>query len=110
MLTDRTTAAGRATELLRDMVAIESVNPFFADGARGEVAMADYVSDQFTRLGFEPQRQMVVDGRENVYARLDVPNAAATILFEAHMDTVTLAPVGRAMLDPRIGDGRMNGR
>ena len=36
MLRERVTVAGRATDVLRDMVAIESVNPFYPGGSRGE--------------------------------------------------------------------------
>jgi len=41
VLTERLTRAGRATEILRDLVRIESVNPFYPGGERGEVAMTD---------------------------------------------------------------------
>ena len=109
MLTERLTKQGRATELLRDMVRIESVNPFYPGGERGEVAMTEYVGEFFRGLGMEPTRQEVLPGRENVFARLDV-GAERTLLFEAHMDTVTLEPTGASMLDPRIENGRMTGR
>src|SRR5262249_49076572 len=110
MLTEKTTTAGRATEILRDLVAIESVNPFYPGGERGEVAVTEYVEAFFARIGLAPQRQEALPGRENVYARLEVPNATTTLLFDSHMDTVTLEPVGRSMLDPRVADGRMSGR
>ena len=109
MLTERLTKQGRATELLRDLVRIESVNPFYPGGERGEVAMTQYLDELFRRLGLEPTRQEVLPGRENVFARLDV-GAERTLLLEAHMDTVTLEPTGASMLDPQIGGGRMTGR
>ncbi|MBM4417078.1 MAG: M20 family metallopeptidase [Chloroflexi bacterium] len=92
------------------MVAIESVNPFYADGARGEVAMADYLEASFRALGLMPSRRDVLPGRPNVWAKLDAPGAIQTLLLEAHMDTVTLEPAGTTMLDPRIDGGRMYGR
>jgi acetylornithine deacetylase len=113
VLTERVTRSGRATEILRDLVRIESVNPFYPGGERGEVAMADYVTAFFRRLGFEPNRQEVLPRRENVWARLDAGRGGAdapTLLLEAHMDTVTLEPVGAAMLDPKVDGGRMTGR
>jgi acetylornithine deacetylase len=113
VLTERLTRAGRATEILRDLVRIESVNPFYPGGERGEVAMTDYLAEFFRRLGLEPTRQEVLPRRENVWARLDAGQAAAgtpTLLLEAHMDTVTLEPVGASMLDPTIQNGRMTGR
>lgn len=109
MLTERLTRQGRATELLRDMVRIESVNPFYPGGERGEVAMTEYVESFLRGLGLAPTRQEVLPGRENVFARLDV-GAERTLLLEAHMDTVTLEPTGASMLDPRVENGRMTGR
>lgn len=110
MLTERLTRAGRATEILRDLVRIESVNPFYPGGERGEVAMTAYLADFFDRLGLAPERREVLPGRENVWAQLDAGDPVGTLLLEAHMDTVTLEPVGAAMLDPQIRDGRMTGR
>jgi succinyl-diaminopimelate desuccinylase len=109
VLTERLTRQGRATELLRDLVRIESVNPFYPGGERGEVGMTRYLDEFFRDLGLEPARQEVLPGRENVFARLDV-GAERTLLLEAHMDTVTLEPTGASMLDPRIENGRMTGR
>lgn len=110
MLTERTTVAGRATAILRDLVAIESVNPFYPGGERGEVAMTEYVDGFLRRLGLEPKRQEVLPKRENVFAVLEAPNATKTILFDSHLDTVTLEPVGRSMLDPVERNGRLSGR
>lgn len=110
MITERVTTAGRATTILKDLVAIESVNPFYPGGARGEAAMAAYLDALFRRLGLTPERQEVLPGRENVWARLEAPNARGTLLLEAHMDTVTLEPVGASMLDPVERGGRLSGR
>jgi acetylornithine deacetylase len=109
VLTDRLTRAGRAVELLREMVAIESVNPSYPGGERGEGAMAAYVEERLRDVGLEPIRQSVLPDRENVWASIDV-GAARTLLLESHMDTVTLEPRGAPMLDPRVEGGRMSGR
>src|SRR5205814_258610 len=66
--------------------------------------------DFFARLGLAPERQEVLPGRENVFARVDVPGATRTLLLESHMDTVTLEPVGRAMIEPVEREGRLWGR
>jgi acetylornithine deacetylase len=110
MLRERVTAAGRATAILKELVAIESVNPFYPGGERGEVAMAAYVADFFARLGLSPERQEVLPGRENVFARVEAPAATRTLLLESHMDTVTLEPVGRSMVEPVERSGRLSGR
>jgi acetylornithine deacetylase len=110
MLRERVTASGRATAILKELVAIESVNPFYPGGERGEVAMTAYVAEFFARLGLAPERQEALPGRENVFARLDAPGATRTLLLESHMDTVTLEPVGRSMVEPVERDGRLWGR
>lgn len=110
MLRERITTAGRATAILKELVAIESVNPFYPGGGRGEVAMTAWVDTFFHRLGLQPRKQEALPGRENVWATLEVPGATKTLLLESHMDTVTLEPVGRSMLDPSERDGRLWGR
>src|SRR5881628_732047 len=110
MLRERVTATGRATEILKEMVAIESVNPFYPGGERGEVAMTAYVAAFFERLGLRPERQEALPGRENVFARVEAPSASRTLLLESHMDTVTLEPVGRSMVEPVEREGRLWGR
>ena len=101
---------GRALDILRELVAIESVNPYFPGGDRAEAKMSEYLAHFFRRLGLTPHFQEVLPGRANTWAELQVPGARRTLLFEAHMDTVTLEPVGDQMLEPRQEGGRLFGR
>jgi acetylornithine deacetylase len=96
--------------LLSDLVAIESVNPAYPGGERGEVALAEFVEDHCRRLGLDVTRQGVLPGRENVYAELRTPDARGTLLFEAHMDTVGLDAMGERGLLPERRGGRLYGR
>jgi acetylornithine deacetylase len=96
------------TQLLADLVAIESVNPALKGGERGEVAVAEYVTDYLARLGLEAESQLVLPGRANVLGRLR-GNNLANLILEAHMDTVALEPMPDALV-PRICDGRLYGR
>jgi acetylornithine deacetylase/succinyl-diaminopimelate desuccinylase-like protein len=86
--------------LVSALVAIESVNPAFAGGQRGETAVAEFVADHCRRLGLDVERQPVLPAegktpaRENVLAELSVSGARRTLLFEAHMDTVALDASG----------------
>jgi acetylornithine deacetylase len=99
--------------LLGDLVAIESVNPAYPGGERGEAAVAAFVADHCRRLGLDVWRQAVLPGRENVLARLECPGAKRTLLLEAHMDTVSLdpsGPNGGGGTAPHIRDGRLYGR
>lgn len=97
-------------EILRDLVRIESVNPSFPGGERGEAAVATYVAEYCSRLGLSVQRQEVLPGRSNVLAELRVRGAERGLLLDSHMDTVSLDAMGDRGLDPVIRDGRVTGR
>lgn len=100
----------KLVRLTSDLVAIESVNPGYPSGKRGEVEIAAFVEDYCRRLGLDVQRQSVHPERDNVLAHLTVPNAQKTVLFEAHMDTVALDSMGERALSPEVRDGRLYGR
>jgi acetylornithine deacetylase len=95
--------------LLRELVSINSVNPAYPGGV-GEAEVARYVEAWARVGGFSVERQSVAPGRDNVLATLDVAGATETLVFEAHMDTVALAPMGDGALRPSIRDGRLYGR
>lgn len=96
------------TALLSDLVAIESVNPALKGGQRGEAAVGEYVANYLRQLGIKPEFQSVLPGRANVLGRLRGKHDA-TLILEAHMDTVTLEPMPDA-LTPKIREGRLYGR
>ncbi len=102
-------AEQRAVELLRELVAIDSVNPAYPGGS-SEAGVAERVEHECRAIGLDVVRQPVAPGRDTVLAPLSVPGATETLLFEAHMDTVALAPMGEDGLRPVIRDGRLYGR
>ncbi len=95
-------------KLLGDLISIESVNPSLKGGQRGEAALAEYVTGYLARLGLAVESQPVLPGRANVLGRLS-GKGKSSLIFEAHMDTVTLEPMPEALV-PRIDDGRVYGR
>ncbi|HEY8370220.1 MAG TPA: ArgE/DapE family deacylase [Thermodesulfobacteriota bacterium] len=103
-------------ERLRDLVAIESVNPFMDASGSGEAGVADYLAATFRRLGLEVERREVypaADGRParaNLVARLAGREPGPGLLFEAHMDTVPAVTGQVDPFTPRIVDGRLEGR
>jgi len=101
---------GELTRLLKELVAIPSVNPDLVPGASGEAAIGDYVADYCRGLGLEVQRQPVALGRRNVLARLPGPPAAPTILFDSHLDTQSLDAMGDRALRGEVIGGRLHGR
>jgi acetylornithine deacetylase len=103
------TSEHRVADVLGDLIALNSVNPGFPGGV-GESDVADYVQRWASGKGFKVVRQPIEPGRENVLVTLTVPGATETLLYEAHMDTVALEPMGDDGLRPAIRDGRMYGR
>lgn len=99
--------------LLRDMVAIPSVNPagpLMPGSACGEAAMCEYVQNFLRCIGVESERQPVMPERDNVFALIPGENAGKRILFEAHMDTVPADTWEGDPFDPVIKEGRLYGR
>jgi acetylornithine deacetylase ArgE len=101
------------TRLLRDLVALPSINPMGRDLPASlalEHRVTAYLEGFFRELGVPYERQTVAPGRDNIVARCDVPGATRTLMFEAHQDTV---PVDGMTVDPfaaRIENGRLYGR
>ncbi len=99
----------KLTQLLKDLIALPSVNPSF--GGSGEAAVADYVLAYLEKAGLKPERQVVLDdGRDNVFVRVGEKEGPA-ILLEAHMDTVaTEGWLSGSPFDPVETEGRIYGR
>lgn len=104
-------------KLLRDLVAIESVNPTLVPGARGELAASEFLCGFLLNHGIAAQLEEAAPGRSNVVALLSpsgkaIPTSdkkAAALVIIAHIDTVgagdmpdPFTPLGR--------DGRLYGR
>jgi acetylornithine deacetylase/succinyl-diaminopimelate desuccinylase-like protein len=100
----------RVVDILRDLVSIESVNLNLPGAAHGERAVTEYVDEFCRRLDLEPvEGGQLPDGRRNAVWLLRVPGATQTLMFEAHMDTVTLANMPDGT-NPRVEGGRLYGR
>jgi acetylornithine deacetylase len=101
------------TRLLRDLVALPSVNPMgrAAEGPNYfEHRVTAYLEEFFRGLGVACERQPVAPLRENIVARWQAPGAARTLIFEAHQDTVPTDNMTIEPFDPRIEAGRLYGR
>ncbi|MDR7467717.1 MAG: M20 family metallopeptidase [Armatimonadota bacterium] len=95
--------------LLRQLVAIPSVNPAFQEGA-GEGALAEFVAAYLRELGAFVQMQEVYPGRFNVIGRLRNSDAAQGLLLEAHLDTVQVTGMTVEPFGGEIRAGRLYGR
>jgi len=98
-----------AIRFLRDLVAINSVNPTLVPGAPGEAAVADAIASEMRRLGLDVSVEEVVPGRPNVIGVLEGRAKGRSLMFCGHTDTVGVA----GMTDPFIPierNGRLYGR
>jgi acetylornithine deacetylase len=99
--------------LLRDLVAIPSINPMgrpFAGPEFLEHRVTDYLEAFFRDLGVPYERQPVAPQRENIVAKFGPGKARPNILFEAHQDTVPAERMTVAPFGAEIKSGRLYGR
>jgi acetylornithine deacetylase/succinyl-diaminopimelate desuccinylase-like protein len=98
--------------LLRDLIAIPSVNPAFLpprDPHAGEGRVAEFLAREARRAGLDVEIQRVLPGRANVLARLTPPGRPRRrILLAPHMDTV--GGTSAHLFTPRQRQGRIYGR
>ena len=101
-----------AAELLRQLVAIPSVNPALsADPAlRDELRIVDWLEPWFAARGFRTERVGQTPGRPNLLARFGAAAPARTILFESHLDTVGVTGFAGDPFALRAENGRLYGR
>jgi acetylornithine deacetylase/succinyl-diaminopimelate desuccinylase-like protein len=99
----------RVTEILHDLVSIDSVNPALPGATDGEAQVAAYIADFCSRLGMDVEQTEALPGRPNVLARLRTAGPAPVLLIEAHTDTVTVTNMTDG-LSPWVRDGRLHGR
>src|SRR2546425_503225 len=104
-------------QLLRELVAIDSVNPSLVPGARGEAGAAGFLRDFLRRQGIAAELQEAAPGRPNVVAQIGpaaAPSGAgqrrhAALAILAHIDTVGAGDMP-SPFTPQERDGRLHGR
>ena len=95
--------------LLRELVAIDSVNPSLVPGAAGEGAIADALAAHMRRIGLDVELQDAAPGRPNVIGVLEGRRKGRSLMFCGHVDTVGVDGM-HAPFDPIERDGRLYGR
>lgn len=100
-----------SSRLLRELVALPSVNPAFAVGGgahTGEGQVAQFIAALAGQVGLEAELREVFPKRPNVLVRLAPQGRMRRrILLAAHTDTVDGAP---EQFKPRVATGRLHGR
>jgi acetylornithine deacetylase len=96
-------------ELLRQLVAIDSINPDLVPGGAGEEKIARFIADWFERAGLDVVWDEPVPERPNVIGIARGTGGGRSLLLNAHMDTVGIVGMERPH-DPLIQDNRLYGR
>ena len=96
-------------ELLRQLVAIDSINPDLVPGGAGEEKIAHFISNWFERAGLEVVWDEPAPGRPNVIGIARGTGGGRSLLLNAHMDTVGIVGMERPH-EPFIQDNRLYGR
>lgn len=95
--------------LLRELVAINSVNPSLAPGSPGEAEAAACLMAFFEAHRIDVQLQEVAPGRPNVVAVVEGARPGPTFLLCGHLDTVGVDGM-EDPFTPLERDGRLYGR
>jgi acetylornithine deacetylase len=96
-------------KLLRDLIAIDSVNPSLVPGATGEENIALAVAAEMRAIGLDVEVTEVASGRPNVVGILEGRAPGRALMFCGHTDTVGVAGM-QAPFDPVERDGKLYGR
>jgi acetylornithine deacetylase len=98
-----------AIRLLRELVAINSVNPTLVAGAPGEEQIASAIADEMRRAGLDVSVESVVPRRPNVIGVLEGRAKGRALMLCGHTDTVGVAGMRDPFVPTEIG-GRLYGR
>ena len=97
------------TELLRQLVAINSINPDLVVGGAGEAEIARFVAHWLERAGLEVEIDEAEPGRPSVVGIVRGSGGGHSLLLNAHMDTVGVAGMEHPH-EPFIAGNRLYGR
>ena len=95
-------------QLLRDLIAIDSVNPTLVPGGAGEAQIADRIAGELRSFGADTAIRDAAPGRPNVIGVID-RGPGKSLMLCGHSDTVGVAGM-TAPFDPIERDGKLFGR
>jgi acetylornithine deacetylase len=96
-------------ELLKRLIAVDSVNPSLVAGGAGEAEIAGLLEQELRGLGLAVQVEDAAPGRPNVVGVLEGRVRGRTLMLCGHTDTVGVVGMPEAFR-PSERDGRIHGR
>jgi acetylornithine deacetylase len=96
-------------DLLRDLIAIDSVNPGLVPGGAGEREIGEHIAALLRRETIDAELVEAEAGRPNVIAVIEGREKGPSLMFCGHTDTVGVEGMD-APFDPVVRDGRVYGR
>ena len=96
-------------DILRDLIAIDSVNPSLVSGGAGEGEIAQYIATKLRAMRIDAVIEEAAPGRPNVIGVIEGKAAGPSLMLCGHSDTVGVEGMS-APFDPVERDGRMYGR
>ena len=96
-------------DILRDLIAINSVNPSLVPGGAGETDIARYIAVKLRSMRIDAAIEEAAPGRTNVVAVIEGATPGPSLMLCGHSDTVGVDGMS-APFDPVERDGRMYGR
>ncbi len=97
------------SELIEELVRIDSVNPALDTSRRGEAEIAKFVAGWASDRGLDVEWLEGAQGRPSVLVSARGTGGGRTLLLNAHMDTVGVTGMDRPF-EPRFEEGRLYGR
>ena len=98
-----------AEELLATLVSIDSVNPDLVPGGAGESEIAAFVADWLRDAGLEVDVLEAAPGRPSVVGVARGSGGGASLMLNAHMDTVGVGGM-KEPFGAQRREGRLYGR
>jgi len=98
------------TNLLGDLISINSVNPLQDTSAKGEKELASYVREYLKNIGIKSILYPILNERPNIIGIIEGKNKGKNLILEAHMDTVKADNMAIDPFLPKIKEGKMFGR